>query len=175
MLCLTAAALLASALLAGCAPVERIAAPTATPAGVLRAPDAPLPTDVVRRRLLQAADGLLYTSESDRPFTWIFREGPAAAPLDVTAYRAAFGVPADVPVEQVALDDFFARHIERVDPADAAASSLVPRYRHLRETLRRTLRDVRVFRAGRIAIDCDIVGVDADGHVVGLRTVAIET
>lgn len=117
----------------------------------------------------------IYRSESDYPFTWAFRPGPAAAPLDVAGYRAAFGVPADVPVAVVTLDEFFARHIERVDPYDPVAVALVPRYRHLRETLRRALPDVHVFRAGRIAVDCDLVGVDAEGHVVGLHTVAIET
>jgi hypothetical protein len=128
-----------------------------------------------RQRLERAAGDLLYTSESDHPFTYVFRAGPFTAPLDVATFRLAFGVPADVPVEQVGLDDFFARHIERVDPADEVAVALVPRYRRLRETLRHTLREPRVFRVGRIAIDCEIVGTDAAGNVVGLHTLAIET
>ena len=180
-LCLTAVILLMTAALAACAPAERLAAPRppvqgsggAASVAIMR--NVGVPVDVTRLRLERAAGDLLYTSESDHPFRYVFRTGPFAGPLDVAAFRAAFGVPADVPVELVGLDDFFARHIERVDPADAVAVALVPRYRHLRETLRHTLDDPRVFRVGRIAIDCEIVGTDGAGNLVGLHTVAIET
>ena len=64
--------------------------------------------------------------------------------------------------------DRLARHIERVDPYDDVAVALVPRYRVLRETIRHAVRDPVVFRVGRIAIDCYVVGTDWDGNVVGL-------
>jgi hypothetical protein len=172
-LLLTAAVLLLTAMLAACAPADRLAAPPAPSAAIH--PEGGAPVEVTRQRLERAAGDLLYTSESDHPFTYVFRAGPFTAPLDVATFRLAFGVPADVPVEQVGLDDFFARHIERVDPADEVAVALVPRYRRLRETLRHTLREPRVFRVGRIAIDCEIVGTDAAGNVVGLHTLAVET
>ena len=179
-LCLTAVVLLMTAALAACAPAERLAAPHAESRAAPRlasaaAREVGVPIDVTRLRLERAAGELLYTSESDHPFRYVFRPGPLAGSLDVATFRAAFGVPADVPVELVGLDDFFARHIERVDPADPVATALVPRYRHLRETLRHALADTRVFRVGRIAIDCEIVGVDGTGNLVGLHTVAIET
>jgi hypothetical protein len=100
---------------------------------------------------------------------------PAADPLTVTAFRATLGVAPTVRVETRDLDEFFARHIEWVDPYDATAVALVPRYERLRETVREVLRDPQVFRVGRIAIDCYIVGFDRAGNLVGLRTVAIET
>ena len=78
-------------------------------------------------------------------------------------------------METITLDEFFGRHIERVDPDDPVAVALVPRYRVLRETVRHAVREPRVFRVGRIAIDCFIVGTDRNGDVVGLTTVAIET
>jgi hypothetical protein len=62
-----------------------------------------------------------------------------------------------------------------VDPEDAAAAALVPRFEELKRTLRTAARDVRVFRVGRVAVRCFIVGVDAHGNVVGLATTAIET
>ncbi len=176
-LCLTAVVLLMTGALAACVPAERLAAPRTAPGATSATAERTVgvPIDVTRQRLERAAGDLLYTSESDYPFRYVFRPGPFAGALDVSTFRAAFGVPPDVPVEIVALDDFFARHIERVDPVDAAAVALVPRYRHLRETLRNTLTDTRVFRVGRIAIDCEIVGTDAAGNLVGLHTVAIET
>jgi hypothetical protein len=175
---------------AACAPAD-LAAPraagaiatrtlaTATGAdGASDTGDAPaerLPADVVRRQLERAADGLLYTSETDHPFAYVHRAGPAPTPLTVAAFRAAFAVPDDVAVEELSLDDFLARHIERVDPNDPVAVALVPRYRQLRETLRRSVRAARVFRVGRIANDCYLVGTDASDDVVGLATLAVET
>jgi hypothetical protein len=175
--------LLASTVLAACAPPDRATAPT-TPTAAAIPPDplgsplgspSGLPTAVTRLLLERAARGLLYTSESDYPFVWFFQAGPVATPLTAEAFRTALGIAPDTPVEVVSLDDFFARHIERVDPADAAAVALVPRYRLLRETIRHAVRAPRVFRVGRIAIDCYVVGTDRDGSVVGLTTVAIET
>jgi len=128
-----------------------------------------------RQRLERAATGLLYTSESDFPFTYVALPAAAHAPLTEATFRAAAGVPVDSPVEQRTIDEFFARHIERVDPSDAAAVALVPRYRRLREVLRTSVRGATVFRVGQIAIRCYIVGVDHRGHVVGLVTTAVET
>ena len=133
------------------------------------------PTGIVRQRLEQAAAGLTYTSESDYPFTWYFHPAPVPSPLTIDGFRATLGIPATVRVETRDLDEFFARHIEWVDPYDATAVALVPRYRALRDTIREVLRDPQVFRVGKIAIDCYIVGYDRAGNLVGLTTVAIET
>lgn len=129
----------------------------------------------VRRLLERAAEGLLYTSESDYPFTFYSQPARTSPPLTVGAFRHAAGVPADSLVEEVSLDAFFARHIERVDPSDPVAVALVPRYVALKLALRATVRDPRVFRVGRVAVRCYVVGVDAFGNVTGLETVAIET
>jgi hypothetical protein len=151
----------------------RAAAPAAGPP-VARGAPSPDPR-AVRRRLERAAAGLLYTSESDYPFDYVDLPAAADAPLTVAAFRTAAGVPADVDVEERTLDDFFARHIERVDPSDPAAVALVPRYRALRNALRTSVRGARVFRVGRVVVRCYVVGVDRRGHVVGLATTAVET
>lgn len=170
----------AALLLAACVPDDRLTAPRArvSPGGLAARsadPASGAPVAVTRFLLERAAAGLLYTSESDYPFTYAFRAATAPAPLDVADFRRAFGIAADVPVEVVSLDDFLARHIERVDPADPIAVALVPRYRVLRETIRHAVQEPRVFRVGQIAIDCYLVGTDRAGNVVGLTTVAIET
>jgi Nuclease A inhibitor-like protein len=167
------AALVASTLLAACAAPEHVAAPTTTLREELDSSG--VPTGIARLRLEDAAAGLTYTSESDYPFTWWFHAGPVTRPLTPDAFRATLGLAGTVRVETRDLDEFFARHIEWVDPYDATAIALVPRYERLRETVREVLRDPVVFRVGRIAIDCYIVGFDRAGNLVGLRTVAIET
>ena len=134
-----------------------------------------MPPSILRFVLEYASAGLTYLSESDYPFTYFFHTGPAPTPLTVSAFRSVVGIPADSAVEEISIDDFFARHIERVDPSDPAAVALVPRYVNLRESIRNALRHPRVFRVGRIAITCYIVGTDRSANIVGLTTVAIET
>jgi len=162
----------------GCAdtprPMEPASQPSharATEGGAARARS----TEATRRRLERAAAGLLYTSESDYPFEYVFFAVDTRAPLTEAAFRAIAGVPADSLVEERTLDDFFARHIERVDPGDSAAVALVPRYESLKRVIRTSVRGVRVYRVGQIAIRCYVVGVDARGNVIGLATKAIET
>lgn len=170
-----AALLAAAVLLAACAPDGAPAGPTAP---ALRATVTAAADDgagSVERRLVRAAEGLYYTSESDYPFELFVRPAAATAPLTITGFRVAAGVPADSLVEEIALDDFLARHIELADPEDPAAQALVPRYRHLRTTIRTALRDPRVFRVGRVLIRCYVVGVDDAGGLVGLTTWAVET
>ena len=159
-------------LLVGCARPERLAGPPAEPNASRAAERDSVRT---RRALEHAADGLLYTSESDYPFTYFYHAGPAPTPLTVESFRAVVGIPADSAVAMISLDDFFARHIERVDPYDPVAVALVPRYQALKDTIERVLREPRVFRVGQIAITCYVVGTDRWGNVVGLTTVSIET
>lgn len=163
--------------LAACS-TDRIAAPiappaAATPAGYVAGEGLPAP--LARYLLERASAGLTYTSESDYPFTWYGNPGSVGTPLTIKGFRAALGIPADVPVEQVDLDRFFGRHIEWIDPYDPVSVSLVPRYENLKATIRYALRTPTVFRVGRIAIDCYIVGYDRAGALAGLKTVAIET
>lgn len=136
--------------------------------------DAPDPA--LRAALEAAAEGLLYTSESDRPFAYFALPGGAAGwPHDAEAFARRVGLPEGARVETRDLDDFLARHIETSDPYDVEAQRIRPRYEALKETLRAHLRDVRVFRAGSVEVACWMVGDDGRGNLVGLVTTAIET
>lgn len=133
----------------------------------------------LQHRIARAADGLLYTSESDYPFTYV-RSATALAtadgsPADPAEVIALFGVAPTAAVQRITLDEFFARHIERVDLSDEIALARVRDYVRLRETLRHALDQVHVYRIGTIAVECLVVGFDRHGHAVGVRTVSIET
>ena len=73
------------------------------------------------------------------------------------------------------IDEFFARHTTTSDPYDSESQHIRPRYEELVRVLSRYLRDVKVYRIGRIEIACYVVGLDGDGNLAGLKTVAIET
>ena len=130
----------------------------------------------LRRRLEAAADGLVYTSESDRPFEWFALPGGAAGwPYGADEFARRIGAEAGAPVEERTLDRFFAPHIESTDPYDTRAQEIRPRYEKLKKLLAASLREARVFRIGRIEIACYVVGDDGRSNLAGLRTVAVET
>jgi hypothetical protein len=147
-----------------------------TPVGGSRIVSASSPgDDAMRARLERVSAGLLYTSESDYPFTWFRASGHFSPPLSEPTVRSALGAFPGEPVQVISLAEFFARHIERVDRQDDVAMALVPRYVHLRETLRHSLVGAKVYRVGTIRIRCYAVGLDRHGHLVGLATISIET
>ncbi|HEY0038299.1 MAG TPA: nuclease A inhibitor family protein [Longimicrobium sp.] len=127
----------------------------------------------LRHAVEEAADGLVYTSESDRPFEW-FQLPRADWPLAAEDFARAIGAAPGTPLGERDLDEFFKRHIETSDPYDARAQEIRPRYEALRELLRRHLRDVRVYRVGYVEVACYVVG-GIDAGVAGVRTVAVET
>ena len=141
-----------------------------------------LPDDALRARLEAAASGLVYSSEGDHPFAYVAVDPPEGGdPSPQSLARAlvpGYGEAGDR-VEERTLDRFLARHIETSDPYDARAQAVRPRYEALKETLRRSLSDVRVLRvtltADRAVVRCFVVGRNPAGRIVGLATSAIET
>lgn len=137
-----------------------------------------------RRRLEEAAAGLVYSSEGDAPFAYVELAPPGAlgagVPLTPAVVARLAGAPAGARIEERTLDAFLARHRGRVDPADARALALRPRYDALAAALRDTLVGgvpivLRVVVPGRAEVRCYLVGRDARGAVVGLATTAVET
>jgi hypothetical protein len=130
----------------------------------------------LHQQLESAAEGLVYSSESDRPFTVFFRAA-AELPADLTArsFATLVGAAPGAPAEEWTLDRFLANHIEYVEPVDRLAWERLPRYDALKRLLLRELRNVRVFRVGEVQVRCFAVGRDGAGNLVGLETVAVET
>ena len=137
----------------------------------------PLAGDALRAHLERAAEGLTYTSEIDAPFEFVYapRRGGGAGPLTAREAASLLGAGAEEPVGERTLDAYFARHVERVDPHDAASMALVPRYAALKAALGESLGDARAVRVGSVEVRCYVVGLDARGDVAGLATRALET
>lgn len=133
--------------------------------------------DPLRDTLEAAMSDLVFSSESDRPFTFI--RYPATT-IDIGLLTADEVASLDdalgAEVEEITLDELLARHIDRVDVLDRRSQGLIPRYEALRDTLRRSLVGVRVFRIGRREVRCLVIGNDpATGELAGMETVAVET
>lgn len=122
--------------------------------------------------LEEAAQPLLFPSESDhplQPFRW---DGDAPSP---EALRAAQGAAAEAPVEVTTVGDFFAPVLEPAEEAGDAALADAGRFRRLVALLEDHLTDLRVYRVGSVDIDVYVLGRHPSGAWLGLRTKVVET
>jgi len=130
----------------------------------------------LREELERASSGLVYSSESDRPFEFFSLRYPGKrGSPDGTEFARLVGAFPEARVQVRSIDEFFARHTTTSDPYDSESQHIRPRYEELVRVLSRHLRDVKVYRIGRIEIACYVMGLDGDGNLAGLKTVAIET
>jgi hypothetical protein len=105
----------------------------------------------------------------------MLRYAGRASPPQPAEFATLVGAKDAAPAEQRSLADFFARHTATSDPYDSRAQKIRPLYEALMRVLSMRLRDVRVYRLGKIEIQCYIAGLDGAGNLAGLKTVAIET
>lgn len=133
-------------------------------------------SESVRVRLEAASAGLLFSTESDRPFVFVrLASHVPVGSLTPAAVAVLVGAPG-AKAGEWPLERFLARHVARVDPMDARATSLIPRYEALDEALTLALGTVRVFRVGEVEIRVLALGNEPEtGELVGLETVAVET
>lgn len=155
--------------------------------GAKRTPKRPPTT--LRERLERATAGLLYTSESDRPFRFFSLPSEDASDLTPVGFLIRLGVsqqfidrhqvPTDELVQERSLDDFFpdAERLANyygVEVTDRKVVSELKRWERLKALLRRSLRGVKVLRVGTVDIRCYVAGFKK-GDIAGLITTAIET
>ena len=130
----------------------------------------------LRAELERASADLLYSSESDRPFEFFSLAYPgrrSSPPAE--DFARLVGAAENERVEERSLTDFFARHSATSDPYDSEAQKLRPRYEALMRVLTTRLRDVKVYRLGKIEVECYVLGLDGHDNLAGLKTVAVET
>lgn len=133
--------------------------------------------DTLRDALEQAIEGLVYSSASDIPFSFVRFTGANVPVAQLTADEVvALTDSLGANVSEISLDELLARHIDRVDPHDRRSQGLIPRYQSLRDSLRRSLGEVRTFRVGENEVRCVVLGNDpVTGELAGIETVAFES
>jgi len=138
------------------------------------APEDPRRCDrALQQGLAEATERLLFTSETDAPFTWFARSAWRALPTDAVL-RAALGVPGDARVERVTLDHLLRNATVNLD-GTLDQEHRAARFRQLQRTLVRELRGVTVYRVGTVQVRVFILGLTRCGTVAGLETLAVET
>ena len=119
-----------------------------------------------------ACEDLLWRSETDSPFEIAVLPSDHQSPgID----RLLGYYPDNTPVSIVGLDDFFGQATMVQTWFDSRESTLVDRYRHLRELLETTLENVQVYRIGSVEMDVYLIGETEDEQLMGVKTKIVET
>jgi hypothetical protein len=125
--------------------------------------------------LEQATSGLLFQSESDyplEPFSVSAQGGQQLSAKVVLETKADVG---DLPVSEVALDDFFRIATEHQDWHGLEEQESVARFRKLLQILKENLTDIKVYRVGEVEVDVFIIGKTRSGDYAGVSTKVVET
>ena len=118
-------------------------------------------------------NGLVYISETDAeiiPFN-----GDKASSVTADEILKQAGHEPDALVETVSAEAFFERLIAIKEWFGDSEKERAARFARLKEELAASLSDLTGFRIGKIRIDIYVVGIDADGHLAGIKTKAVET
>jgi Nuclease A inhibitor-like protein len=124
-------------------------------------------------RLKTACEGLVYISETDAPL--LAFSGPATDAVTADTILQQAGLPAETPVEERQFAEFFARLTAINDWYDDERKACAKRFLDLQKLLEENLRELKVFKVGRIQLDIFVVGIDKDGCLTGVTTRAVET
>lgn len=127
----------------------------------------------LQRQIAAACDGLIYISETDAPVQPLVASDLDADILTVLMEDA--GKPPDTNPEKISLDRFFERLIRIEAWFGSRDIARAERFRSLLELLRNELSDLRAYRVGEVNVRYFVVGRDAAGRLVGIKTAAVET
>ncbi len=125
--------------------------------------------------LRQAAEGLLFLSETDAPFEAVDlgvqpREGFSPAYL-----AQLLGKPAGTRTETQEIG-YCLRNMTRArEGASAERQAEAERFRQLQELLLASLSDAQAYRFGERRVEVYLLGWTGEGRLVGLKTLAVET
>ena len=125
------------------------------------------------RQIAEVAEGLYYISETDAeilPFS-----GKPATDANRETILTQTGSAYDSPVEERDFTEFFARLTEIQDWHGDEEKETAQRFSQLKELLEKNLRDLKVYKIGKIQLDVYAVGLDAENKLLGIKTKAVET
>lgn len=127
----------------------------------------------LQERIKNASEGLYYISETDAeilPFT-----GLKAESVTKEEVLRQTNNQSDAPVEEREFSEIFARLTKIQDWFGDEENAMAEKFSALKDLLEKNLRDLKVFKIGRIDIDIYFVGLDAENNLTGIQTKATET
>ena len=124
-------------------------------------------------KIKELSEGLYYISETDAeilPF-----EGNIAETVTKEELLRQTNNEPNAPVEERIFTEIFARLTKTEDWFGDEEKATSEKFLALQEFLEENLKDLKVFKIGRIQIDIYFVGLDESGKLMGIQTKAVET
>lgn len=127
----------------------------------------------LKAQLEEAANGLLFPSETDAPFIFFYwqnvQEITAEKLLLITRNKKG------TPVEEVPFQQFFEPVTREAEWMDDEEQEIARRFHNVQTVISDLLTNIKVFRIGAMDIDVYIVGTTQIGASAGLATKIVET
>ena len=127
----------------------------------------------LKEKIKKACEGLYYISETDAEIS-PFVGSRAEAVTEEEILNQMKSKP-DAPVEERNFDELFARLTEIQDWFGDEENRTAQKFADLRDLLKSNLRDLKVFKIGKIELDVYVVGLDVENRLTGIKTKAVET
>lgn len=124
-------------------------------------------------QIKKAASDLFYTSETDAEIKAF--GGQKAEAVTVEELSKQIGKADKQPIVEKDFDGFFARLTKIQDWFGDEEKATARKFADLKTLLEKNLKDIKVFRIGKIQIDIYAVGLDAESNLAGIQTKAVET
>lgn len=133
-----------------------------------------MPTRIeIERKIRNACEGITYISETDSAVEYFAAR--ATTEFDLKIFLEAIGRPEEKYREEVDASVFFERLTKTKIWQTEKEKKNVRRFARLRKVLYENLKDIRVFKIGRITIDVFVAGLDPEGLICGVKMKSVET
>ncbi len=127
----------------------------------------------MKQTLKSLTKDLIYVSETDAEIV-PFVLGKAET-VTVEEMIRQTGEGPNEPVAVVETEAFFARLTAIRDWFGPQETRRADRFKALKNYLDKELKDIKVFKVGKIRITIYVVGIDRHGRLSGVKTMAVET
>jgi Nuclease A inhibitor-like protein len=125
--------------------------------------------------LSEASIGLLFQTELDYPFEVFIHDNTKETNIKKkTILKLMNGAPED-PIEESNIDILFSIPILDQDWHTPEDKKRVARFRNLVSSIKENLKEIKVFRKGKIYIDVYITGRASSGNIVVVSTKQMQT
>lgn len=129
--------------------------------------------DDLAEQIEKSVKGLWYMSETDAeimPFIGNQTEAVTKENLLTQIEKQL-----DTPVEERDFTELFERLTKMQDWFGDEEKETAEKFSVLRNLLETNLKDLKVFKVGKIELDVYVVGLDSEGNLMGIQTKAVET
>lgn len=123
--------------------------------------------------LNQIIKNLIYISETDSdvfPFA-----GEELESLDVESFREQIIFDNENDIEEIGFDEFFENLTVIEDWYEDEEKETAENFLKLKNLLEENMKNLKVFKVGKIEVDIYVVGLDEENKLSGIKTKAVET